>query len=102
MYIALLALVAALQTQAPAPQVVRVSAVAPARPAIAPATPAAPAVAVETAVDAVVEAAAEPEVSPGAEPAAPEPQTRQICRYVEVTGQRFPVRRCRTVVVEDR
>jgi NAD(P)-dependent dehydrogenase (short-subunit alcohol dehydrogenase family) len=102
MYIALLALVAALQTQAPAPQVVRVSAVAPARPATAPATPAAPAVAVETAVDAVVEAAAEPEVSPGAEPAAPEPQTRQICRYVEVTGQRFPVRRCRTVVVEDR
>lgn len=106
MYIALLALVAALQTQAPAPQVVRVSAVVPARPATAPATPAAPAVAVETAVDAVVEAAAEPEVSPGAEvgaePAAPEPQTRQICRYVEVTGQRFPVRRCRTVVVEDR
>jgi hypothetical protein len=30
----------------------------------------------------------------------PELQTREVCRYVEVTGQRFPVRRCRTVTVE--
>ena len=37
---------------------------------------------------------AEPE--PEAEPALP---TRQVCRYVEVAGQRFPVRSCRTVTI---
>lgn len=84
MFFALLALVAALQTQSSTPQVSRV-ALTPPRPA-AEAPPAATA------------PTAEPE--PEAEPAA-EPRTREVCRYVEVTGQRFPQRRCRTVVIDD-
>ena len=84
MLFSLLALVAALQTQAPAPQVVRVALNPPpaATPAPAPAAP----------------AQAEPE--PAAEAVAEEPRTRQVCRYVEVAGQRFPQRRCRTVPID--
>jgi hypothetical protein len=44
----------------------------------------------------VAEAPAEAEPEPEVE--APLP-TRQVCRYVEVTGQRFPVRTCRTVTI---
>ena len=85
MLFSLLALVAALQTQAPAPQVVRVALNPP--PA---ATPAAPPVA----------PAAQAEPEPAAEAVAEEPRTRQVCRYVEVTGQRFAQRRCRTVPID--
>ena len=96
MMIALLALVAALQSQTPSPPFVQVAALTPAKPVSAPApTPPAPAVAVE----ATAEAEAEPE--PEAEPAAEPPRTREVCRYVEVTGRRFPERRCRTVEIED-
>lgn len=85
MLFSLLALVAALQTPAPAPQVVRVALTPP--PAATPApSPAAPAV--------------QPESEPAAEAAPEEPRTRQVCRYVEVTGQRFPQRRCRTVPID--
>lgn len=80
MLFTLLALVAALQTQTP-PEVVRVVLTPP--PAAAPATPP-PA-----------------EVEPEVEETPPPPRTRQVCRYVEVTGQRFPERRCRTVVIDD-
>jgi len=80
----LLALVAALQTQTPTPpEVVRVALTPP--PVAAPARPAAP-----------PPAEVEPEVEE-----MPPPRTRQVCRYVEVTGQRFPERRCRTVVIDD-
>lgn len=84
MLFTLLALVAALQTQTPTPpEVVRV-ALTP-QPLAAPARPAAP-------PPAEVEAEVEE---------TPPPRTRQVCRYVEVTGQRFPERRCRTVVIDD-
>jgi hypothetical protein len=85
MLIAVLALVVTLQAQTPAP-VVQVAALPPAGPTSPPPPEAAP------------EAAApEFETGPGAE----EPRTRQVCRYVEVPGRRFPARRCRTVPVED-
>jgi len=84
MLIAVIALVVALQSQTPAP-VVQVAALPPAGPA----TPEAP------------PATAEPASEPEAEPVAEEPRTRQVCRYVEVPGRRFPARRCRTVQVED-
>lgn len=90
MLIAVLALVVALQSQTPAP-VVQVAALPPAGPVSPPAPAAAPA-------EAPVEAAA-PE--PEAEPAAEAPRTREVCRYVEAPGRRWPVRRCRTVQVED-
>ena len=89
MMIAVLALVAALQSQTPAP-VVQVTALSPAESTPSPAPAATPA---------PVEADAMPEVE--AEPVAAEPRTRQVCRYVEVPGRRFPARRCRTVPVED-
>jgi len=44
----------------------------------------------------------EPEAAQDEEPAyesEPELPTRQVCRYVQVTGQRFPVRTCRTVTI---
>lgn len=85
MLFTLLALVAALQTQTqtPEPQVVRVALTPP--PA-ATATPAPAPAATERLeeAEAVVE----------------EPRTRQVCRYVEVTGQRFAQRRCRTVAID--
>lgn len=85
MLFTLLALVAALQTQTPThPEVVRVALTPP--PAVAPARPAAPPLA---------------EVEPEVAAAPPPPRTRQVCRYVEVTGQRFAQRRCRTVVIDD-
>jgi hypothetical protein len=48
----------------------------------------------------------EPEPAPVVEEedavAEPPPvRTRQVCRYVDVSGQRFPVRTCRTVPVDD-
>lgn len=90
MMIALLALLAALQSQTPAP-VVQVAPPSPAEPASAPAaTPA-------SAPDEVVAEAPEP----GAEPVAGQARTRQACRFVEVPGRRFPVRRCRTIQVQD-
>lgn len=56
--------------------------------------PATPSPAVPDAVSSSADTAAiEPEPEP-------ELQTRQVCRYVEVAGQRFPVRRCRTVTIE--
>lgn len=68
------------RSQAQVPQVVRIAAVSPAVP------------------DEAVPAA---EVEEGDAGSALEPvRTRQVCRYIEVTGQRFPVRSCRTVVIE--
>lgn len=64
-------------------QVVRVAAFSPSRPA------------------AVQAEAPEPEpVAGDVEPAFEPVRTRQVCRYIEVTGQRFPVRSCRTVVID--
>jgi len=77
------------QAQAPLPaqaqvaQVVRVAAFAPSRPVTA-----------DTATEGSEEAATD------AEPVFEPVRTRQVCRYIEVTGQRFPVRSCRTVVIE--
>jgi len=86
MLTAVLALVVLLQSQTPAPVVQA----APAPPA-EPAPVAAP---VESPVEATV--VPEAEVEPEAEA-----RTRQVCRYVELPGRRFPVRRCRTVEAED-
>lgn len=91
MLFALLSLIAVLQTQSPKPETVQsvsapVVSTAPTA-ATAPAAPTPPAA--ESSV-------AEPEPEPEVE--APLP-TRQVCRYVEVTGQRFPVRTCRTVTI---
>lgn len=92
MLIAVLALFAALQSQTPAPNV-QVAALTPAAPVSAPAPTPAPAP-----VEAPAEAAApEPEV----EPAVEEPRTREVCRFVELPGRRFPVRRCRTIEIND-
>lgn len=71
------------QAQAQVAQVVRVAAFAPSRP-----------VTTDTAIEGSEEAAGD--VEPVFEPV----RTRQVCRYIEVTGQRFPVRSCRTVVIE--
>ena len=95
MSIVLLALVAALQTQA-APPLIPVVALTPARPAPT-STPTPP----STPAPAVAEASAEVEAAPEAEPVADQPKTRQSCRFVEVPGRRFPERRCRTVVIAD-
>ena len=84
MMFALIALVAALQAKSPDVQPVS----APA-PVSQPAPASAPA--------AEEEPVAEPEYVEEAEEA-PLP-TRQVCRYVEVSGSRFPVRRCRTVTI---
>ncbi|HEY0926435.1 hypothetical protein [Brevundimonas sp.] len=88
MLIAVLALFAALQSQTPAPvvQVATLNPAPPSAPAAAPAPAPAPA-----------ESAPEPEPEAEAEPAAEEAPTRQVCRFVEMPGRRFPVRRCRTV-----
>lgn len=83
MLIALLAVVAALQTQTPPP--VPVAAPVPAAPVSVPAP-------------APTEAPAE--VEPEPEPVVEEPRTREVCRFVDLPGRRFPVRRCRTVPVE--
>lgn len=92
MWIALLALVAAFQTQTPQTPLVQVAALTPPpRPAAAPAPQPAAAAAEAPVAEAPV-AEAEPEVE--------QQKTRQVCRYVEVTGQRFPQRRCRTVPVD--
>ncbi|WP_395650413.1 hypothetical protein [Brevundimonas sp.] len=81
MMFALIALVATLQAKGP--DVQPVSAPAPvSQPAPAPAP-------------VVVE---EPVAEPEFVEEAPLP-TRQVCRYVEVSGSRFPVRRCRTVTI---
>lgn len=95
MLIALLTLLAALQTQpsnsvAPIPAPIQTAGV----PAISP-RPFSPPPPVEAAPAPPLPA----EVAEPAEEAEPEPQTRQVCRYVEVSGQRFPVRTCRTVTV---
>ena len=95
MLFALLSLIAVLQTQSPKPETVQTIS-APAvstapTAATAPAAPTPPA-----AESSVAEAPAEAEPEPEVE--APLP-TRQVCRYVEVTGQRFPVRQCRTVTI---
>lgn len=94
MLFALLSLMTVIQTQplaqVPVPQI--------ATPIVAtqpPAPPESPSPTIEEPVP--VEAALpEPEPEPEAEPELP---TRQVCRYVEVTGQRFPVRSCRTVTI---
>lgn len=85
MMFALLALVAAIQAKAPDVQPVSAPAPVPA-PATAPVATAAPEPVME-------EVAVEPEEEEAELP------TRQICRYVEVSGSRFPVRRCRTVTI---
>jgi hypothetical protein len=97
MMIALLALIAALQTQAPSPPLVQVAALRPATPV--PASTSAPPASASAVVEANVEAEAEPDTEDEAVEAPP--RTREVCRYVEVTGRRFPERRCRTVVIED-
>lgn len=91
MLFALLSLIAVLQTQSPKPETVQtVSAPTVSTAPIAATAPAAPTP--PAAESSVAEAEPEPEVE------APLP-TRQVCRYVEVTGQRFPVRTCRTVTI---
>lgn len=90
MLIAVLALVVALQSQTPAPGV-QVAALPPAGPASPPAAEAAPGPAEAGDAD-----APDVEAAP-----ADEARTREVCRYVEVPGRRFPTRRCRTVAVED-
>lgn len=80
MLYALFALIAALQT---------------APPPVLPPPPPPPVEAPPPAPPAVPEPEAEPE-----EEAPPPVKTRQVCRYVDVSGQRFPVRTCRTVPVE--
>lgn len=80
MLYALLALIAALQT-APS-QPLPPTTPPPPPPVEAPPPPPAP----------------EPQAEPEEE--APPVKTRQVCRYVDVSGQRFPVRTCRTVPVE--
>lgn len=96
MSILLLALVAALQTQSAqvqsAPPLIPVVALTPARPASVPAPAPTPAPA---------EAAAEVEPEPEEEPVVEQPRTREVCRFVERPGWRFPERRCRTVVIQD-
>lgn len=89
MLFALLTLLVAVQTQPPKTH-------EPVQPVSAPmAAPAVPAAAPSPAP--VLEIAPpEPEAEPEAEPELP---TRQVCRYVEITGQRFPVRTCRTVTI---
>jgi hypothetical protein len=90
MMFALLMLIAA-QTQPPKPQ----EAAQPvSAPAAATTLPTAPVPAPQSASATVEAAPPEPEEEP--EAALP---TRQVCRYVAVTGQRFPVRTCRTVTV---
>lgn len=100
MLFALLTLLVAVQTQ-PAKlepvQTVAAPIAAPAAPA-APTPPVAPASASVATVDTAEAAAPQPEAEPEAEVEAPLP-TRQVCRYVQVTGQRFPVRSCRTVTI---
>lgn len=100
MLFALLTFIVAVQAQPPKPQdsVQTVSAPifvsvppAPTFPTSAPAS-VAPAAAIE-AVLPEAEAEAEPELEA-------ELPTRRVCRYVEVTGQRFPVRSCRTVTID--
>ena len=81
MMFALIAMVAALQAKSPDVQPVS----APA-PVSQPAPASAPA------------AEEEPVVEPEYVEEAPLP-TRQVCRYIEVSGSRFPVRRCRTVTI---
>jgi hypothetical protein len=94
MMIALLALMAALQTQPAKPVAAPPIVIVPvSRPAPTPPLPAeTPPPAAETADTSV--ASEEP-----AYEAEPELPTRQVCRYVQVTGQRFPVRSCRTVTI---
>ncbi|GAA0639820.1 hypothetical protein [Brevundimonas lenta] len=100
MLIAVVALIAALQSQTPAP-VVQVAAQPPTQPVSLP-VPAPPSASVEAATeaDAAPESEVEPEAEPEAGAVAEEPRTRQVCRYVELPARRFPVRRCRTVPVE--
>lgn len=88
MLLALLTVIAALQQQPaakPPETPVRMASTTTAPPAPAPAPAPVP-----------VEVAPAPEPEPEVEP---ETQTREVCRYVEVAGSRFPQRRCRTVVV---
>lgn len=92
MLITVLAFLAALQSQTPAPNV-QVAALTPPPPASAPTSAPAPAP-----VEAPAEAAA-PE--PEAEPVEAAPRTREVCRFVDAPGRRFPIRRCRTIEVDD-
>lgn len=76
------------QTQVQAPQVVRVAALGSSRPVAAEP--------VDAGTASFVSEVAVGDLEPDLEPV----RTRQACRYIEVTGQRFPVRSCRTVVIE--
>jgi len=96
MLFALLTVIAALQTQAGPETVQTVSAPTVSTSPTAATAPAAPPSAAGAPVAEAAPAEAQPEPEP--EPEAPLP-TRQVCRYVEVTGQRFPVRTCRTVTI---
>ena len=87
MLTAVLALIVLLQSQTPTPGAQATA--SPAPPVAAPATP----------PPASSEEAAAPE--PQSEPVAEEPRTRQVCRFVELPGRRFPVRRCHTVEIQD-
>lgn len=89
MLLALLTFVATLQTPLPAPPM-------PVEPAPPPVTAPAP-------PPHTPPSNTEPEPEPAVEDDAvdddPPVRTRQVCRYVDVSGQRFPVRTCRTVPV---
>lgn len=88
MLLALLSFVAVLQTPPPAPP----------QPAPPPAPPPPPATAPADPPSGEPEPAVRDEA---VEEEAPPVRTRQVCRYVDVPGQRFPSRTCRTVPVDD-
>jgi uncharacterized membrane protein len=96
MLFALLSLIAVLQTQSPKPETVQT--VSAPTVTTAPTAATAPAAPTPSAAESPAAEAAPAEVEPEPEVEAPLP-TRQVCRYVEVTGQRFPVRTCRTVTI---
>lgn len=100
MLFALLTVIAALQTQAGPETVQTVSAPTVSTSPTAATAPAAPTSAAGAPVAEAAPAEAQPEPEPEPEPEVEAPlPTRQVCRYVEVTGQRFPVRTCRTVTI---
>jgi hypothetical protein len=96
-------LISVILAQTPPPQEPVQAVSSPAASTLQPAAPAQPLPAPSASTGKLADAVdagsqgAEPEPEPEAE--APLP-TRQVCRYVEVAGQRFPVRSCRTVVIE--
>ena len=100
-------LISVILAQTPPPQEPVQAVSSPAASTLQPAAPAQPLPAPSASTGKLADAVdagsqgAEPEPEPESEPEAEAPlPTRQVCRYVEVAGQRFPVRSCRTVVIE--